>query len=313
MEENTRNCIELIDELRREYKIKVENFCNGICDPRFYRRMLSGERNITHQRIFQFCEKLKLSPSDFYYTASKRDRYELQKIYNLYQMIYTHDYSRFTEELSKINRKKLISKQNEKFLEYCILKSSVVHKTESDEKIIRKLFELVDYPACLDKDTFDFVDINVLMLIAEIQIKYDEFQTLNKLIEILNNHKKIIARSDTNQMYPAIYTNASLFLCRINRFEDALTLSSSGIKFSKEYNNLSSMGRLYYVKSHSLLKLGRKREAEIEAARCIACAIAKDNPEELRVFFKEIELDHKINPIDLIKRHQESLNTKKAG
>jgi len=99
--------------------------------------MLSGERNITHQRIFQFCEKLKLSPSDFYYTASKRDRYELQKIYNLYQMIYTHDYSRFTEELSKINRKKLISKQNEKFLEYCISKSSVVHKTESDEKVIR--------------------------------------------------------------------------------------------------------------------------------------------------------------------------------
>jgi hypothetical protein len=42
-----------------------------------------------------------------------------------------------------------------------------------------------------------------------------------------------------NQMCPAIYTNASLFLCRINRFEDALSLSSSGIKFSKEYNNLS--------------------------------------------------------------------------
>jgi len=48
MEENTRNYIELIDELRREYKIKVETFCNGICDSRFYRRMLSGERIITH-------------------------------------------------------------------------------------------------------------------------------------------------------------------------------------------------------------------------------------------------------------------------
>jgi len=102
------------------------------------------------------------------------------------------------------------------------------------------------------------------MLIAEIQIKYEEYQTLNKLIEILNNHKEIIARSDTNYMFPAIYTNASLFLCRINRFEDALVLSSSGIRFSKEYNNLSSMGRLYYVKSHSLLNLGRKREVKLK-------------------------------------------------
>lgn len=313
MEENTRNYIELIDELRRQYKIKVEIFCSDICDARFYQRMLSGERNITHQRIFQFCEKLKISPSDFYYTASKRDRYELQRIYNLYQMIYTHDYSYFMQELSKINRKRLIFKQNERFLEYCITKSNFVHRTENDDKVVKKLLDLVDYPDCLKKDVFDFVDINILMLLAEIQIKYKNYQTLDKLIEILNNHHKIIARSDTNQMFPAIYSNTSLFLCRLNRFEDSLALSISGIKFSKEYNNLSSMSRLYYIKSHSLLKLGRKREAEIGAAKCIACAIAKGNLEEIRIFFKEIEFDHKTNPIDLIKRHQESINVKKAS
>lgn len=75
---------------------------------------------------------------------------------------------------------------------------------------------------------------------------------------------------------------------------------------------MASLAHLHYLKSHSLLKLGKTKEAEIEAAKCIASAIAKDNAEEKRVFFKEIEFDHKINPIDLLKRHQESINKNSA-
>lgn len=307
MEENTRNYIELIDELRREYKIKVEDFCDEICNPRTYRRMLSGERIITHERIFQFCEKLKLSPSDFYYTASKRDRFELQKILALYQMIYSHDYSVFTEMLSKINRKKLISKQNEKFLDYCIIKSKYVRKIDNDDSIMKSLYSLSGYPSCLEKKTFDFVDVNILMLITEIQIKYYEYAGLDKLIDILNNKQNIITRSDTSRMFPTIYSNACLFLCRLKRYKDTLDVSTNGIAYSIEFNNMSSLAHLHYLRSHSLLQLGFKKDSEIEAAKCIASAIAKGNTEEIKVFFKELEFDHKINPIDLLKRHQDSI------
>ncbi len=170
-----------------------------------------------------------------------------------------------------------------------------------------------NYPSGLEKETYDFVDINILMLIAEIQIKYEEYQSLNKLIEILNNRKSIIARSDSNLMFPTMFSNVALFLVRNKQYEEALGVAESGIKFSKEFNNMASLAHLHYVQSHSLLKLGRTREAEIEASKCIASAIAKDNIEEKKVFHREIEFDHNTSPIDLLKRHQESINKKNAN
>ena len=272
--------------------------------------MLSGERVITHDRIFQFCEKLKISPSDFYYTATQRDRFELQKIYEMYRMMYTHDYSHVSETLSKVDKKKLISKQNVKFLEFCIVKAQHVHKAKSDQDVMEELKLIADYPKCLEKKTFDFIDINVLMMMAEIQIKFEEYETLNKLVEILHQRSSIITRTDTSQLFPTIFSNVSLFLCRLNRHQDAIDLASEGIKFSIDFNNLSSLAHLHYVKSHSLLQLGFRKDAEIEAARCIACAVAKENLTEMNVFFKELEFDHKINPLDLLKRHQDVINKK---
>lgn len=307
MEEITRNYIELIDELRREYKLKVEDFCDGICNPRTYRRMLSGERAITHERIFQFCEKLKLSPSDFYYTSSNRDRFELQKILELYKMIFTHDYSQFFESISKINRKRLFSNQNEKFLDYCELKAKYVHHLSRDNEVLNSLYSIANYPDCLNKKTFDFVDLNILMLIAEIQIKYDEFSSLDKLIEILNNKLNIITRSDTSRMFPTIYSNVSLFLSRLNRHPEVIDISTKGIEYSIEFNLMSSLAHLHYLKSHSLLLIGNKMESEIEACKCISSAIAKNNKEEIRVFIKELEFDHGISPFDLLKRHSDEI------
>ena len=68
-----------LDNLRRKYNITVDEFCDGICNSRLYRRYLSGERTLTHLKIISFCERLGISPSDFYYSASERDRYELKK------------------------------------------------------------------------------------------------------------------------------------------------------------------------------------------------------------------------------------------
>jgi hypothetical protein len=192
------------------------------------------------------------------------------------------------------------------------VKANFVHKAENDEGTIKKLFALFDYPSGLEKETFDFVDINILMLIAEIQIKYQEYRSLNKLSEILKNQKGIISRSDSSQMFPVIFSNVALFLVRNKQYLEAIEVAESGIRFSKEFNNMGSLAHLHYIKSHSLLKLGRTLEYEIEASKCIAAAIVKDNTEEKRVFYREIEFDHKINPIDLLKRHQDSVNAKIA-
>ena len=147
----------------------------------------------------------------------------------------------------------------------------------------------------------------ILLYILYSNHRNEKYTALKNLMEILNNKNDIIMRSDTNQMFPTIYSNVCLFLCRLKRYREAIILSSSGIDYSIKYNNISSLAHLHYVKSHSQLNLMQRQESEIEAAQCIACAIAKGNVEEMNVFFNEIEVDHMTNPIILLDRHQQSI------
>ena len=307
MQENTRNYIELVDELRREYNFTVEKLCSGIITTRYYRRILCGEKNINHGLISKFCDKFEISDSDFYYHASVRDRTELKKIYSLYNMIYTHDYSNFSKSVNLINTKRFLSKQNEKFFRYCIQKAYYVHKKIVVNDILVNLYALFNYPEDLKREIFDFVDIVILLLIAEIQVKFKEDTALQKLIIILENRKAFIVNSESSHISATVYANTSLFLLRLKRYSDAINIATEGLDYSKKHNDVSSLAHLHYSRSYSNYQLGSRKESEIDALRCMSCSIAKNNKTEFDVFHKEFKALFNSNPFDLFKKHQEHL------
>ena len=307
MQKNIRNYIEMIDDLRREYNFTVENLCENIMSPRYYRRILSGERNISHKHIEKFCDRLEVSESDFYYQASVRDRTELKRIYTLYNMIYTRDYTNFMTEMKKIKPEKFTTIQNEKFFNYCLQRMYFVKDKVMKKDILINLYKLFDYPKSLDKKSFDFVDIHILMLIAEIQVKLNDETALNKLIDILNNRISILVSSESSHVMATVYANTALFLLRLKKYEESRNIATNGLEHSRKHNDVSSLAHLKYCKAYSNYKLGNKLEAEIDAIKCLSCSIAKSNKTEFDIFFNEFKKLFNMNPFDLFKKHDKDI------
>lgn len=290
-----------------DYKMTVNDFCEGIVNPRTYRYYLEGTKNISHTKILEFCDKLSISPTDFFYSVTERDREELGKIKKLYKVIVNHQYSRFKSILEVVKERNIISKQNRRFLEYCIIKFKFNTHKENSKVILNQIKKLLNYPACCERTAFDFVDICGLQLIADIEMEIGNNKALNKLIEILNDDEMKYISTESHDVLPAIYANTSLFLCRDGDYERSKSLARRGLDYSLKYSNLSGLAHLYYVLSYSLLQLGRKDEGMVYAIKCLMISVGKENLFEYEMFKKDLTNEFECDIFAMIPRYKHNL------
>ncbi len=298
MEKLIQNYSYHLDYLRKKYNLTVEEFCEGICNERSYRRYLSGERKITPNKIVDFCNKIGISPSDFYYNAMLRERKELSKIRDLYNDIVNFDYSSFYSKLKNINTSRLLNKQNERYLQFCIAKANRETNKIIDSQAVEIVSKICDYPKCLSKEAFDFVDIISLNFISNLEVKIKKTSALEKMIEILNHGLNYIS-SESKQVLPMIYANTSIYLGRLQRYNESLEISTKGILFSLKHNNMTALSHLRYMKSYCHLILGDIDSAKKEAIKCIGSCICKENKYEYNMFIKALSKDFKFNIISI--------------
>jgi len=296
-----------LDNLRRRKKVTVEELCTGICSDRQYRRLLSGEQNISDSKIILFCDKLGISPNDFYYSFNEKDKYEYGKIAELYTFLSLRNFKDFDINLKKINKENLVNKQNERFLAFCNIKYLHLINKSMPRETLQKLSQICNYPNCIKQTAFDFVDIVSLEIVAEIEVKSNKTEALNLLTRILNSSDMIYISSESRHILPNIYGTVSILLARLLKFDESLKLSQKGIEYSRKNSDFSTLTHLYYVKSFSLSKMNKRKEAEIEAIKCIANAISRGNKQEYLTFRKLLINDLGSDPIDLINSHKSFL------
>ena len=96
-----------------------------------------------------------------------------------------------------------------------------------------------------------------------------------------------------------MYAGLGKILAVNGKYNETEKISSLGIEYSLSIGDLYALPHLYYFKSWALLKLGKVNSGLLEAKKCIAAAIAKDDSSELEMFLGEIKSDFSINPMDL--------------
>ncbi|MFK5883477.1 MAG: helix-turn-helix domain-containing protein, partial [Candidatus Izemoplasma sp.] len=84
-----------LDDIRRQKKITITNLCDGICSDRQYRRYMSGEHLLSQEKIYTFCEKLGISPGDFFYASLSKDKFDYRELYTLYSFLLSHQFDKF--------------------------------------------------------------------------------------------------------------------------------------------------------------------------------------------------------------------------
>ncbi|AUD65609.1 hypothetical protein BK011_07845 [Tenericutes bacterium MZ-XQ] len=307
MKESQKYAIHL-DNLRIKNKLTIDDFCEDIVDIRTFHRYKSGQRSLKHPKISAFCKKLKISTVDFYYSASKQDVYEFQRINNLYSLIINRNYQLFYEQSSTLKLNSIVEEQNKRFLGFCYCKADYETNSTPLQEILLKLYKLCNYPNCLAFFAFDFVSLISLQLIAEIEIKTNKVLALNKLINILYDIEVTYTSSETSKILPSIFSNTSLFLLRLHKHKEAKHISSIGIEYSIKHSDFSGLAHLYYVQSYSNLILGNRLDAEKYANLCIITSIAKKNDYEINMFINTIKKDLEMSPIQLYNKCIEDIN-----
>lgn len=296
-----------LDNIRIAKKMSVAKLCEDICDPRLYRRYRTGEKTLTHLKIIEFCQKLGISPSDFYYTASESDRYELTKINHLYVAIYNRDQETYQKELETIKKTHLISIHNQRYLELCVIRADYLWGKMTGSQAMKELSSLIDYPNCLPNEVFDFIEISALQLIEEIEVKAGIDKALNRIQEILSREEMFYLSSESRQILPSIYANVSLDLAKLKRYEESKRVAEKGIKYYLNHADLQTLTFMHYVVAYAHLMEGKRPLAETDAIKSLMSAILSDRAFDTAMFKRTLTKDFGFDPLDAIPTYKDVL------
>lgn len=299
IDDNSVNYALFIDKLRRDAKISIIDFCDGICSDRQYRRYINGNQLITQRNISLFSQKLGFIPSDFYFSYHRQDMKETQKINTIYHDIIAGRFRDAKDGLIKMKDHKFLSIQSKRFFKHCEIRMNHLSKKYTKYYAYDQYKELVDYSNCLERKIFDFVDIITIHMIANIEYELGKDQALLFLYTILFDRKFVYTSSDTRHIFPTVYSGLSKILGMKEMYVESERIASIGIEYCISITDFHALPHLYYIKSVVLFKMGKANQSLTEAKKCMATVIAKDNAKEIEHFSELIKNDYKINPLDL--------------
>lgn len=296
-----------LENLRIKYDLSQESLCKGICTLKQYNDFIEKNDEIKSDQLVAFCNNLDISLSNFYQSYHEQDELDYLKVYELYSLIKEKKYDKFYLGTSIFDETKLLSDRNRKFYQYCTLKADFVNKRQNPVDIYNSLSNLIDYPECLMNNSYDFIELFSLTLIAEIEVNNKIQKALLRLLEILANNKILFTSYDKLQLLPLIYANSTLFLCRLEKYEFCSDFALEGIRSAQKYDDMSSLTLLRYLRAFSLLQLGFEYEAETEAVKCLLTAVTSGSSSDKATYYHVIEKDFEINPNDLISKYKDEI------
>lgn len=254
---------EMIEKLRIEQKITLEELSRGICSISTLKRVEKNEKEIDFLMATVIFERLGYTLDKFEYYGS----YEEIKKYNLYNEIRHYMELRKIEELRNVfkefrsaleNKATLVDKQ---FLDF--IKGFLLFNDGEDEKAKNVLEEAakISIPYWTEKRKskmlFGCIEIEILLLLSDIYEKRQEKEKSNNIrreilyyLEQRKENKNNIAR-----IYISTICRVVSELMKEARYQEALYLVERGIKKLGNMNRMYYWLELLYKKSECLEKL----------------------------------------------------------
>lgn len=286
-----------LDKIRRQKNMTVKDLCADIVNERTYRRYLTGDRNLSQEKILLFCRRLEMSPIDFYQTFVEKDRYEFKTLYKLYSYLGLKKYDEFIEGYQKIQYETLINIMNQRFYTYLNVRYLYNTNRISMFTAEEKYREIINFPECENNTFFDFSDILVLSALSSIETKREEsdFKATYVLEKILLDDSIRYVTSDANQILPTIYSSVAMAFGKMGELETCKDLCKKGIELSLHLGRNLALTNLYFANAITLNKMGRTEEAHEEIVKCLANTITLQNYELFsyyrKVFIKIMDID----------------------
>lgn len=301
MDDKAREFGLFIDGLRIERNISREDLCNGIMSLSQYKRYLRGDTSMPNAKLVQLADKLKFSINDIYSLFGKKHNDDYKRIWEIYSLIKKNEYKKAFSLADKLKNNVIVSEYNKLFYDYCMIKIQHGLGMVSDIHVLNLYSELIDYPNCINNDSFNMVEISALIGIIDVSSTIGNYEAMDLLYRILTSKTFNYTSSGSPTFLPSVYSSLSRSLGLKEENEKVVEISQMGIDYCLKHETSNGISHLLICKALALNNLGRIEEAKEEARKCFMHLYIENKPNKFKSFKKIFEDDFDMMLDDLIK------------
>ena len=278
-----------IDGIRLDRNMSREDLIDGIVSLSQYKRYLRGATSIPNTILLELADRLKFSVSELYMAYSSKQDIQYKKIYEVYLLNKQYKYEEAYEKAKKLVKEKFITSLNKLFFDFCYIKTQYNLELASDIQVLGKLSELVDYPNCIKNETFNWVEINILLHIARISARMDNYEASNLLYDILTSDDFKFIYNDDSAFLPVVYAGVAAILGRQSRIDEVIEVVDRGIEHCLQFQTMAALSTLFLTKAYALQELGKVEDAIKCGKMAIMQAFIEKNDKKYNQFKESLE------------------------
>lgn len=280
MSDNTKDFGLFIDGIRLDRNMSREDLIDGIVSLSQYKRYLRGAAPIPNTVLILIADRLKISISDLHIIYQSKQDTQYNKIQDIYKHIRNYEYEVANKEARKMLNEQFISSTNKLFFDFCFINIQYNLNLISDVHVLDKYSQLIDYPKCTKNETFTWIELNILMQIARISSKIENYEPSNLIYDMLTDSNFKYVHSEDKSIIPVHFTSLAAILGRQGKFEEVIILTDEAINHCKKYQISTALSTLFLTKAFALRDLERNDEAIIEADKALMQLYIEDKKEK---------------------------------
>lgn len=290
-----------IDGIRIERGLTRLDLIDEIISLSQYKRYLRGAAEIPNNVVIQLADRLKYNITDFYTLYTKKHGKEHNQIRSIYYLIQADQYVEALNASMKVNDELIVSSYNKLFFDYCVIYSQHKLGRVSDIHVLSKYSEMIDYPNCINNESFNMVEMSILSHIVTLSSNMGNYDPANFLFNILSKGNLNFSRNDDNTVLPFLFYVVARVIYQQGDYERVLVLCEEGIHMAIQNENNNSLPHLFLLNSLAHNKLGDTTKAKTLMKKSILLLKITNNETTLEVFKQTYKSNFDIPLEELLK------------
>lgn len=276
-----------IDGLRIERDISREDLCDGIMSLSQYKRYLRGDTSIPNGKLILIADRLKFSINELHILFSRKYDNDKNRVLHLYKLVLEQKVNEAYELGRSFGKESFISDYSAQMYDFCMLILQHSLNLVSDVHVLDLYSKLIDYPNCIQKSSFNMIEISTLIQIVSLSAKVGNFEAASFLYDILSSDNFELSSSEKSSYLPSVYSNLAKILGMQKDYIKVLEITNRGIKYCKLNFRTASLPNLFFYNALAYLILNQREKALVSAKKTFMLVHIEENIEKFN-FFKHL-------------------------
>jgi len=290
-----------IDGLRIDRQVSREDLCDGIMSLSQYKRYLRGDTSIPNSKLVQIADRLKFSISEIHMMYQAKQDVQFTKISELFKLMRSHKPQEAFNKAVKMKDEVILSESNQLFFDFCFVYIQHNLKMASDINALDLYSNMINYPDCVNNESFNFVEINILLQIVTISARMDIFEPADIMYKILTSKTFNIGFAKDTSFVPATYSTLAQTLGEQRKFDQAIDVTRLGIQFCIKHNTTIALALLFLLNSFAHHDLGNIDEAHESGKKAMMQVYIENKPDKFESYKNWLESKLEIGIDELMK------------